>query len=116
MLNAGHSPATCTSAAYRMSLDMAAAAWSGSWTCSHVSVRCLQIHSDKSGDERDVREVQSVRVWALPKGPVQWAAVLACRDMRRAAAEHRQNLLPKVPGHLLPALKIPGESSLQLFR
>ncbi len=71
-----------------------------------------QIHPDKSGDERNVREVQGVRVWALPEGPVQWAAMLACRHMRCAPAKHCQNLLPKVPGHLLPALKVPGVTSL----
>ena len=34
--------------------------------------------------------------------------------MRCAAAKHCQNLLPKVPGHLLSALKIPGNASVQL--
>jgi len=78
----------------------------------HMGLWLAQIHPDKPGDERHVREIQGMRIWALSEGAVQWAALLACGHMRCAPAKHCQNFLPKVPGHLLPALKVPGVTSL----
>ena len=80
--------------------------------CLMCCSRAVQVYPDEQGHERDVREVQELRVRALPARALQRAALPARGHLRRAAPEHREDLLPKVPGHLLPALKVPGAQRL----